>query len=253
MNITEKSTIKIKWESPLEDFTKEKRDRIRSYFKNKYKTDKVVVQFVPINEEKALGVGEVLKPYPNEHACRLKDPAQYDECKRGERTAEEPASVKGKKYSIIFCKKKGGKMEEQAYRYDKEEWTAAQAKAHCAHHEGTFEAAQDAMHTEEVEGLWGKTKKVSQAGLMDELEYAIGLLQEVGVSKGEAFDLCWEVVRTIVRLTGGDIPDDIAEIIKAKLTNEPQDLVIERDAINVIIETARESVMEEFKNLNKGG
>ncbi|MFX1301650.1 MAG: HK97 family phage prohead protease [Promethearchaeota archaeon] len=75
------------------------------------------------------------KPYPNEHACRLKDPGQYDTCRRGTRQSG------GKTYSIIFCKKTGGKMEEQAYRYPKGTWSASEARAHCSKHGGRFEAA----------------------------------------------------------------------------------------------------------------
>jgi len=75
------------------------------------------------------------KPYPNEHACRLKDPGQYDTCRRGSRESG------GKTYGVIFCKKKGGKMEEQSYRYPKDTWSASEARAHCERHEGSFEAA----------------------------------------------------------------------------------------------------------------
>jgi HK97 family phage prohead protease len=77
------------------------------------------------------------KPYPNEHACRLQDPGKFDKFRRGIRDHE------GKEYSIIFGHVKGGEeWEEQAYRYDKDKWTAAEARAHCAAHKGTFEAAE---------------------------------------------------------------------------------------------------------------
>lgn len=75
------------------------------------------------------------KPYPNEHACRLKDPGQYDTCRRGSRESG------GKTYHVIYCKKTGGKMEEQAYRYPKDTWSASEAGAHCKKHGGSFEAA----------------------------------------------------------------------------------------------------------------
>ncbi len=75
------------------------------------------------------------KPYPNEHACRLKDPGQFDTCRRGTRQSG------GKTYAIIFCKKTGGKMQEQAYRYPKGSWSASEARAHCREHGGSFEAA----------------------------------------------------------------------------------------------------------------
>jgi len=75
------------------------------------------------------------KPYPNEHACRLKDPGQYDTCRRGSRESG------GKTYHVIFCKKTGGKIEEQSYRYPKDTWSASEARAHCERHGGSFEAA----------------------------------------------------------------------------------------------------------------
>lgn len=82
-----------------------------------------------------------MKPYPNEHACRLKDPAQYDTCRRGDRTAQEPESVRGKKYHVIYCKKGDGPMEQQAFRYPIATWTAEQGRAHCKYNKGSFEAA----------------------------------------------------------------------------------------------------------------
>lgn len=89
------------------------------------------------------GVPEwVIRPYPNEHACRLKDPKQYDSFGRGKRKAEN-----GKEYSIIFGIKGSGKnkkSEEQAYRYDKTVWSASEARSHCKKHDGIrFEPASE--------------------------------------------------------------------------------------------------------------
>lgn len=80
---------------------------------------------------------DVMKPYPNEHACRLNDPDKYVSFRRGTREHE------GKKYSIIFGKKEDGKTEEQAYRYNKAVWNASEAKAHCDTHKGAFEPAAE--------------------------------------------------------------------------------------------------------------
>jgi hypothetical protein len=79
-----------------------------------------------------------LKPYPNEHACRLRDPDDFQDnsFRRIERTHES------KKYSVIVGKlRDGSTMTEQAYRYADDVWTAAEARSHCKTHEGTFEAA----------------------------------------------------------------------------------------------------------------
>jgi len=79
------------------------------------------------------------KPYPNEHACRLKNPKDF-EPKSFKRTTRKHD---GKEYSIIMGKLKGEKtMTEQAYRYDKETWKENEAKKHCKDHKGTFEAAK---------------------------------------------------------------------------------------------------------------
>jgi hypothetical protein len=77
------------------------------------------------------------KPFPNEHSCVLTDAGKYDKFRRGSREHED------KKYSVLFGHVKGGEdWEEHSYRYDKETWKAAEAKAHCAAHKGTFEAAE---------------------------------------------------------------------------------------------------------------
>ena len=79
------------------------------------------------------------QPYPNEHACRLVEPEKFEPAsfRRTEREHE------GKKYGCIMGKLKGeSTMTEQAYRYPKDAWTEAQAKAHCKTHEGIlFEPA----------------------------------------------------------------------------------------------------------------
>ena len=78
-------------------------------------------------------------PYPNEHACRLADPKKFDSFARKKRK-----SSAGKVYSVIFgIFRKGGKRtsQEQAYRYPKGSWTAAEARSHCKDHGGSFEAA----------------------------------------------------------------------------------------------------------------
>jgi HK97 family phage prohead protease len=78
----------------------------------------------------------VLRPYPNEHACRIVDPAEFDEFRRGTRKHD------GKEYSIIYGKKKAdGKWSEQAYRYAKNIWTSDEARKHCDEHDGSFASA----------------------------------------------------------------------------------------------------------------
>lgn len=69
----------------------------------------------------------ITKPLPNEHACRLRDPGDFqaDSFRRVEREHE------GKPYSIIMGRLKDEtSMTEQAYRYPKDDWTEAMAKRH---------------------------------------------------------------------------------------------------------------------------
>ena len=78
------------------------------------------------------------KPYPNEHACRIREPNEFQEDSFRRTTREH----EGKKYSVITGRLKGETtMTEQAYRYDTETWTASQARSHCKAHDGSFEAA----------------------------------------------------------------------------------------------------------------
>lgn len=102
---------------------------------------------VPANQEalrlalKALSEESVeIKPYPNEHACRQRDPGDFesDSFRRTKREHE------GKEYFVIMGKLKGeDTMTEQAYRYPKDTWTEAEARKHCKNHGGiAFEPAQ---------------------------------------------------------------------------------------------------------------
>jgi len=90
------------------------------------------------------------KPYPNEHACRLREPSEFEEgsFRRVERESD------GKKYGVIMGKlKETGSWAEQAYRYKKDEWGKNEAKKHCEDHGGRFEpAAEKADECEECRG-----------------------------------------------------------------------------------------------------
>lgn len=77
-------------------------------------------------------------PYPNFHSCRLHDPDKYD------KWANVDREHNGKKYQVIRGKiKNSDEWEDQAYRYPKETWTEAEARAHCKEHKGIkFEPAK---------------------------------------------------------------------------------------------------------------
>lgn len=149
------------------------------------------------------------KPYPNEHACRLRDPDDFDDdsFRRTEREHE------GKKYSVISGKLEGeDTMTEQAYRYNKEVWTAGEAKTHCKDHDGKFEPAS----TESVPDP--QPRVLSQETLSDELDYVCGCIGQVGLGPA-AKEMALNVVREVLRLSGDDIPVDIQQKVGAVLNS----------------------------------
>jgi hypothetical protein len=78
-------------------------------------------------------------PYPNEHAARVKEPGSCAD--KSFRRMNQGAGV-----SLILCKNKEGKMEAQAYRFDKTKFTPEQAKAWLAKHNVkpiSFEKSED--------------------------------------------------------------------------------------------------------------
>jgi len=76
---------------------------------------------------------DITKPYPNEHACRLKSPGLF----KPESFKRMTRSHKGKKYGVIMGRLKGETtMTEQSYRYPKGIWDASSARAHCKAHKG---------------------------------------------------------------------------------------------------------------------
>jgi HK97 family phage prohead protease len=84
---------------------------------------------------------EVLKPFPNEHACRLVDPAKFesDSFRRISREAD------GKPLDMILGRLKGeDTLTLQSYRYPKDDWQEAEARKHCTAHDGIlFEPATE--------------------------------------------------------------------------------------------------------------
>ena len=83
---------------------------------------------------------QLQKKYPNEMACRLREPAQFQEDSFVRMTRESG----GKEYHIILSRLKGKEsLTEQAYRYNKTVWQESQARQHCSKHKGlSFEPAR---------------------------------------------------------------------------------------------------------------
>lgn len=105
------------------------------------------------------------KPFPEEHACRLKSPDQFD------RFARKNCDQKhdGKCIDVIFGIKEG-KSEIQALRYPKGIWTAASARAHCKERGGSFEAATKGFFDDVLE---------KDVPLLEKLEFLKNKLNEI--------------------------------------------------------------------------
>ena len=87
------------------------------------------------------------KPFANEHACRLREPGDFqdDSFRRISRSHE------GKRYAVIMGRLKGQTtLTEQAFRYPKDTWTASEAGGHCRSHDGRFEPASGEAHSGET-------------------------------------------------------------------------------------------------------
>jgi len=78
-----------------------------------------------------------IKPYPNEHSCRLNDPGKYKRFRRKKCEAKHD----GKCIDYIYGVTDDETVELQAMRYPKDVWTEGDARSHCKDHDGSFEAA----------------------------------------------------------------------------------------------------------------
>jgi hypothetical protein len=78
-----------------------------------------------------------LKPYPNEHACRLADPGDFDKFAR--KNCFRKVSEKCVDYIFGI---KDDKSKVQALRFNKDVWDASAAKSVCERVGGSFEAAK---------------------------------------------------------------------------------------------------------------
>jgi len=100
------------------------------------------------------------KPYPNEHACRLRAPGDFQEDSFRRVTREHD----GKKYSVIMGRLEGEDiLTEQAYRYPKDIWDVDDARSHCKDHDGNFEpasASADPKNQPEDQAGNGKSSEV---------------------------------------------------------------------------------------------
>jgi len=80
-----------------------------------------------------------LRPYPNEHSCRLADPGKFVRFVRNNCAQKH----NGKCIDVIYGYPKTGDGEIQALRYKTKIWTAITARSHCSSRDGSFEAASE--------------------------------------------------------------------------------------------------------------
>ena len=106
-------------------------------------------------------------------------------------------------------------------------WDMAKARAWVKEHEGkTFDIAEE-MVADLHEGLgieakaghkYPREKGISQEEIADQLDYARELIEK-GMN-ADTQKVAWELVKGIMRLSGGDIPVDIRAMIETKPIKE---------------------------------
>lgn len=86
-------------------------------------------------------------PYPNEHACRVRDPGDFR--KGSFRRVRRKSGARPLDAIMGRLAEDGSAMVLQSYRYPSEDWTASQARRHCRDHEGAlFEQSKRAIDCE---------------------------------------------------------------------------------------------------------
>ena len=92
-----------------------------------------------------------VKPYPNFHACRIKEPDNFDTFRTSSETIED-GDFDGKSIEILFGRHtESGDWSLTSYRMPVEEWSEAEAKAFCQEHDGIlFEPADESMSDDPV-------------------------------------------------------------------------------------------------------
>ena len=87
-----------------------------------------------------------MSPYPNEHACGIRDPGSFQK--------GSFRRIKQGRLSIIIGRLRGKTTTTtQAFRYPKESYTAEAARVHCKKQGGRFEAAEKTQEFSDEFGL----------------------------------------------------------------------------------------------------
>jgi len=114
-------------------------------------------------------------PYPGEHSCRIADPSKFRE--------DSFRRITSGKLAIIIAKKPGEETTTtQAFRYPIDDWTEAEARAHCEKEGGVFEPAEghkrEGMfrfcYHADVEAFEASGKKYAKIFLIDDTRNRAG-------------------------------------------------------------------------------
>jgi len=118
-------------------------------------------------------VSSIMKPYPNEHACRQANPGQFTDFRRGE------SKIDGKPVGVIYGTDTDGHWHLQSYRFPTKDWTETEARSACS---GEFEPASEKETKEEkriiriVKGAETVTQvRIAKAEKKQQLVYGVAL------------------------------------------------------------------------------
>lgn len=153
-------------------------------------------------------------PYPNEHACRIRDPKLFVPKTYGRYNT----GTKG--LEVIVAKLKStGKTAIQSYRYKKIDWAKERARKHCNARGGSFEGASAKKNLSLIADhtflhlAWSKSKKTGEwkDWTRDEILKAhasiVAYLNESGIKTDRKTTLDVESEEYTKQLTPSDIPN----------------------------------------------
>lgn len=90
--------------------------------------DVIINQYGKVFEDEDIEKEEILKPYPNEHAARIKDPSEFKQDSFKRKKIDDGISI------IVGKLTNGDTMVTQAYRFDSKKFTAQEARTWLSDH-----------------------------------------------------------------------------------------------------------------------
>lgn len=85
-----------------------------------------------------------MSPFPNNHACLIDGSLRV--------VGSQTRTHNGKRYVVRIGRKRGGGGSgERSYLYPTDDWSRAEAAAHCKSHGGTFEPASGNVQETEAD------------------------------------------------------------------------------------------------------